>query len=143
MKRRMTKLMTTMVALLFVISLVPFVSTTDHTTQLREAITMVQLLQHPEKHPDTPFKTIFSKTIVSLQTAAGVASIFTPQPGETDDTAQFSVSIRLPFLPAPPLDVEVPIAEAVDVPGEPSPTYLSHITSPPSPPPLLVSFVHS
>ncbi|WP_284153736.1 hypothetical protein [Desulfofustis limnaeus] len=132
----MTKLMSTVVTLLFVFSLVPFVSTTDHTAQLRDAITMVRLLQHPEKQPDTSFKTIFSRTIISLQTAAGLASIFTHQQSETDAEAKLSVSVQLPFLPAPALDVEVPIAETADIPSQPSPNYRSHITAPPSPPPL-------
>lgn len=136
MKRQMNKLMSTMMALLFVLSLVPFVSTTDHTTQLRDAITMVRLLQHPEKEPGTSFKTIFSDAIISLQTAAGFATIFAHQQSETDAEAQLSVSIRLPYLPTPPVDIQTPIAEASTLTSEPSPAYRSHITSPPSPPPL-------
>lgn len=138
MKRQMTQIVSTMVAVLFVLSLLPFASTTDDTSALRDAMNMVQLLQQPEKSPHTTFKTIFKNTIISLQAAADMNTINAQQHNENQGDKQLNVSIKLPYLltkqihPAPPLiKNHTPVAEHLH-------PYRSHITAPPSPPPLCV-----
>ena len=94
----MTQIVSTMIVVLFVFSTLPFVSTTDSTAELRDAINMVQLLQQSDTPSHLSFKSIFKSTIISLQSAADIHTIFTQQHTQEQEDTQLTVSSRLPFL---------------------------------------------